>query len=217
MTSEPLEHGAPEAIRDRVIAQRRGVPFLLYRDAAGDHAVFELDGESVTIGRRATNDVALTWDHEVSRVHAELTPMGGDWVVCDEGMSRNGTFVNGKRVRGRRPLRGGDVITVGDTQLAFCSSASESIATRTATEALPEVALTAAQRRVLSALCRPLQGSAYAAPASNRQIADELVVSVETVKGTLTVLYERFGLDGLPQNQKRAALAVRARECLSQG
>ena len=46
-------------------------------------------------------------------------------------------------------------------------------------------------------------------PATNRQIADELTISVETVKGTLSALYELFGLTGLAQNEKRAALAVR--------
>jgi pSer/pThr/pTyr-binding forkhead associated (FHA) protein len=58
----------------------------------------------VTIGRRATNDIPLPWDGDVSRVHAELACIGGDWIVCDEGMSHNGTFVNGERVRGRRRL-----------------------------------------------------------------------------------------------------------------
>ena len=221
MTSEPLGPGspAPDEIRDRVIAQRRGLPFLLYRDGTGQQAVYELadDRERVTIGRRAANDIALGWDYEVSRVHAELTRMGGDWVVCDEGMSHNGTFVNGERVPGRRLLRGGDVIAVGDTQLAFCASSSAStIATRTAGKDTREIAVTAAQRRVLAALCRPMQGREYAAPASNQQIADELVLSVETVKGTLTALFERFGLGELPQNQKRAALAVRARQYLDQ-
>jgi len=219
MTSEPLGPSArtPEEIRDRVLAQRRGVPFLLFRDGAGEQAVYELDRERVTIGRRAGNDIALTWDHEVSRVHAELTRMGDDWVLCDEGLSHNGTFVNGKRVVGRRLVRGGDMIAVGDTQLAFCAAAGgSSIATRTAESALPEIALSPAQRRVLGALCRPMQGGAYAPPASNQQIADELTISVETVKGTLTALFERFGLEGLPQNQKRAALAVRARELLDQ-
>ena len=63
--------------------------------------------------------------------------MGGDWVVCDEGLSHNGTFVNGERVRGRRRLRGGDVIAVGDTLIAFCAAASgcRSIATRTGASA----------------------------------------------------------------------------------
>ena len=99
-------------------------PFLLYRDSGGEQVFLELDParERVSIGRRTTNDVALPWDGEVSRVHAELTRMGGYWVVCDEGMSRNGTFVNGERVRGRRRLRGGDAISVGDTLIAFCAA-----------------------------------------------------------------------------------------------
>ncbi len=213
MSSEPLrpESGSPEEVRDRVLAQRRGLPFLLYRDGAGTQMVLELEGdrERVTIGRRATNDIPLPWDGEVSRIHAELTPMGGEWIVCDEGLSHNGTFVNGERIRGRRRLRGGDVIAVGDTLIAFCTSPSRStVATTRARGRGGEVAVTPAQRRVLAALCRPLEGSHYAAPASNQQIADELVISVETVKGTLSALFVRFGLEDLPQNQKRAALAA---------
>jgi hypothetical protein len=36
------------------------------------------------------------------------------------------------------------------------------------------------------------------------------VIAVDTVKGTLSALFELFGVAGLPQNQKRAALAARA-------
>jgi pSer/pThr/pTyr-binding forkhead associated (FHA) protein len=209
----------PEEVRDRVVAKRRAVPFLLYRDGKGEQVVLELAGDPqrLTIGRRASNDVPLTWDDEVSRVHAELISIGGDWIVSDEGISHNGTFVNGGRVRGRRRLREGDVISVGNTQLAFCAPAAPStIATKTAAGRDPaqSVSLTPAQRRVLAALVRPLAGPGYAAPASNRQIADELVIAVETVKGTLSVLFSLFGLEDLPQNQKRAALAARALEVL---
>jgi pSer/pThr/pTyr-binding forkhead associated (FHA) protein len=197
---------------------RRGLPFLLYRDGGGEQVVLELDPgrERFSIGRRATNDVALPWDGEVSRVHAELTRMGGYWVVCDEGMSRNGTFVNGERVRGRRSLRGGDAISVGDTLIAFCAAPSQSTVPTTAQlgrEAAVNV--TPAQQRVLEALCRPLAAGGYAAPASNQQIAEELMLAVDTVKGTLSALFERFGVEQLPQNQKRAALAARALEQLA--
>jgi pSer/pThr/pTyr-binding forkhead associated (FHA) protein len=216
MSSDPLR---PQETRDRVVAERRGLPFLLYRDGRGEQLVFELedDRERVTIGRRPVNDVAVPWDAEVSRLHAELTRMGGDWIVCDEGISHNGTYVNGERVRGRRRLRPGDVIGVGDTLIAFCGPAADGSTVATATKARPAgapVAVTPAQRRVLEALCRPLEGNAYAAPASNRQIAEELVLSVETVKGTLKGLFAGFGLESLPQNQKRAALAARARDLL---
>ena len=67
--------------------------------------------------------LALPWDDEVSRLHAELVRMGEDWVLCDDGLSHNGTFVNGERVRGRRRLRDGDVVTVGATR--SCSTRRE--------------------------------------------------------------------------------------------
>src|SRR3954464_12711125 len=193
--------------------------FLLYRDGAGAQRYLELpdDRERLTIGRRASNDLALPWDDQVSRVHAELVRMNADWVVCDDGISHNGTFVNGERVRGRRRLHDGDQIAIGDTLIAVCAPSGQSTsATTPALGRPPAVQLTAAQRRVLRALCRPLRGPGYAAPASNQQIADELVVSVATVKGTLTTLFELFALEDLPQNQKRAALATRGLALLDQ-
>ena len=68
--------------------------------------------------------------------------------------------------------------------------------------------LSEGQRKVLVALCRPLKDSAYAAPATNKDIAEEVFLSVDAVKAHLRVLFERFGLDDLPQNQKRARLAA---------
>ena len=63
---------------------------------------------------------------------------------------------------------------------------------------------------VLVALCRPYAAGAPAVPASNRQIAEELVLGVETVKTHMRALAEAFGLEDLPQHQKRATLAARA-------
>ena len=162
------------------------------------------------MGRGAGNEVALPWDPEVSRLHAELELVGGSWVVCDDRLSHNGTFVNGERLYGRRRLRSGDVITAGGTQLAFVAPATGAEdATRTAAGASGAVAVTPAQKRVLIALCRPVRGGG--APASNREIADELVLALDTVKGVLSRLFETFGIGAeVPQNQKRAALARRA-------
>jgi DNA-binding NarL/FixJ family response regulator len=47
-------------------------------------------------------------------------------------------------------------------------------------------------------------------PASNRQIAEELVVSVQTVKTHMRELFLLFGIGELPQNQKRAELVRQA-------
>jgi DNA-binding NarL/FixJ family response regulator len=47
-------------------------------------------------------------------------------------------------------------------------------------------------------------------PATNRQIAGELYLSVAAVKLHLRVLFEKFGVTDLPQNKKRVALVRRA-------
>ena len=47
-------------------------------------------------------------------------------------------------------------------------------------------------------------------PASNAAIAEELSLSVAAVKKKLSVLFVRFGLDQLPQAEKRTRLAVAA-------
>ena len=189
------------------------VPFFVFRDPGGRRQLFEPSAGTsrFTIGRRATCDVALPWDIEVSRLHAELVRLGADMVVQDEGLSHNGTFVNGERVRGRRRIHPGDTITVGATAIEVCGvERSTSVRTRDAHADAPVPDLTPAQRRVLDALARPMRENRHAAPAPNKRIADELHLSVDTVKGTLSALYERYELTALPQNEKRAALAQRA-------
>jgi pSer/pThr/pTyr-binding forkhead associated (FHA) protein len=180
----------------------------LYRDGGGTQVILALTG-AVTVGRRAGRDVALPWDTEVSRLHAQLEPVGSDWIVVDDGLSRNGTFVNGERVNGRRRLKDGDRIVFGETAVTFRAPAdAEAESTATIRVGASSIPLSESQRKVLVALCRPLKDSAYAAPATNKAIADEIHLSVDAVKAHLRVLFERFGLDALPQNQKRARLAA---------
>jgi pSer/pThr/pTyr-binding forkhead associated (FHA) protein len=203
---------SPADLKARIAAERRGLPFLLYRDGEGTLRVDELEGTArVTIGRRAGNDVCLDWDAKVSRVHAALDAVAGEWAVTDDGLSHNGTFVAGHRLAGRHRLQDGDTIQVGDTLIAYCSPSAEG-ETSTQTSIGPRLAelLTPAQRRVLVALCRPFRDAQFAAPASNRQIAEELVITVDSVKSTLRDLFELFGTQALPQNQKRAQLALDA-------
>jgi FHA domain len=204
-------------LKDVMDAERRGVPFLLYRDGAGEQRLVPLEGGAgarVIVGRGDAVDVALDWDGRVSTVHAELSPLGGVWAIADEGLSRNGTWVNGERLHGRRRLRGGDLIRLGNTPLAYHDEAPEGPGpTITHDDAREYERVTDAQRRVLVALCRPYrERTNFAVPASNQAIADELVVSVEAVKTHLKTLYQRFGLEQLPQNEKRARLAERALE-----
>jgi pSer/pThr/pTyr-binding forkhead associated (FHA) protein len=205
-----LRSVSPAELAERLEMERRGVPFLLHLDGDGRQRIVELGGAPLTVGRGESNDIALTWDEGVSRVHAVLEPVGGAWTLVDDGLSRNGTLVNGERVRGRRRLADGDVIMLGHTLLAFAAAADADARATAPVRDLSPPALSPAQRRVLTALCRPLLEDTFAAPPSNRQIADELVISVDTVKSHLHALFERFGVEELPQNQKRSELDRRA-------
>ena len=206
-----LHRATPVELKARIEAERRERPFLLYRDEAGEQQILDLGSvERLTIGRSATNGLALPWDTEVSRVHATIERLGEEWTLVDDGRSRNGSYVDGARVSGRVRLRDGDAIGVGRTIVAFRSpTGRESLRTATSQRhGLPTI--TDAQRRVLVALCRPYGDSSFAIPASNRQIADELVLGVETIKTHMRALFDAFDLGDLPQHHKRAALAQRA-------
>ena len=211
MSAHPLDrHGStPAELKERLAAERRGSPCLIYRDGAGEQAILELTGESVTVGRRPDNDVALPWDQEVSRLHAVLERVKGDWTLVDDGLSRNGSYRNGERISGRHRLRDGDRLCFGETIIAYrAPAADEAPSTLTVSGPDRAVEVTEVQRKVLTALCRPLANSAFATPATNRRIAEEVFLTVDAVKAHLRVLYDRFDLRELPQNQKRAALAA---------
>jgi hypothetical protein len=209
-----LHRATPAELKARIEAERTQRPFLLYRDGEGAQRILDLGDapERLTIGRSTSNGVALAWDGEVSRVHASLEHIGEEWTLVDDGRSRNGSFLDGERVHGRMRLRDGDVIGIGRTAIVFRSpTGRESLRTATAQQrAMPQI--TDAQRRVLVALCRPYGDSSFAIPASNRQIAEELVLGVETIKTHMRALFEAFELGDLPQHHKRAALAQRALE-----
>jgi pSer/pThr/pTyr-binding forkhead associated (FHA) protein len=212
----PASGGQPVArttadVQALIAAERGGQPFFTGRMPDGGQLIFLLprDRWRLTIGRRPESDIALGWDVEVSRAHALLEQVGEQWTLVDDGLSSNGSFVNGQRVVGRQRLRQGDRLCFGNTQLLFRDPGpAESEATRRETpSAMP---LTPTQHKVLVALCRPLNDASSTLPATNRQIADEVFLSVDAVKAQLRVLFERFGLSELGQNEKRARLAQAA-------
>ena len=201
---------SPTELQEIIKTERLGQPFLFMRDGDGVQRVVTLDDDRLVLGRMPGNDLEIPWDPRVSGVHAHLERRGARWIVEDDGLSRNGTFVNGERLRGQRTLRDGDVIMVGDTLMGFRHPVSEPILATVTVPVAATPEISDAQRRVLVALCRPLSRDAPAAPATNEQISDELFLSLSAVKGHLRVLFGRFGLEEAPQNQKRLLLAERA-------
>jgi FHA domain-containing protein/regulatory LuxR family protein len=201
----------PGELASLLEVERRGAPFLAYKDGAGDLRLLSL-GEhgEITVGRVPENDVALDWDPEVSRTHAQLELVGAGWTVADDGLSRNGTFVNGERVHGRRRLVDGDLIRIGQVKLVFRAPGPAAESTAVVEEAAL-VRLTQGEHRVLVSLCRPLlAGEAGAVPATNREIAEELSLSPDGVKTHVRSLFAKLGIEDLPQYRKRTELGRRA-------
>jgi hypothetical protein len=186
---------------------------LVYRDDSGAQRFVLLEPHtSVTIGRGSACDIRLAWDDKVSRLHAQLDPVGLDWMLIDDGLSRNGTFLNGERLSGRRRLVDGDTFVLGSTTFAYRNpQALTTQRTIVGTEIPTASSLSPTQRQVLLALCRPYKHDVpYATPASNQQIATEMFLSVDAVKTHLRALFQKLQIEDLPQNQKRVKLVERA-------
>lgn len=87
--------------------------------AAG--AVIPLTGE-LRLGRADTGG-ELGGDPALSRHHAVLRQDSSGRTAIEDLGSANGTYVNGKRVRGIRHLETGDTVEVGDSRLRLAADA----------------------------------------------------------------------------------------------
>ncbi len=90
---------------------------LVIEDEAGIWSVVPFAADEITIGRAAEGVTFRLGDRNVSRRHARFVRQNGHVFVEDLG-SFTGTHVNGERIGGRRRLREGDVVRVGDYDLA---------------------------------------------------------------------------------------------------
>jgi len=168
-----------------------------------------LKGERLTIGRDATNDVALAHDREVSRVHAVLEQLASRWCLRDLESS-NGTWVGGVQVLGERVLRTDDEIRVGSTRmfLRMHESSTERDDVTLKAERAPE--LTRREHEVLVSLCRSmLSAASFREPASIRQMASGLSVTEAAIKQHLLRLYDKFHIEE-GEERRRVRLANEA-------
>jgi hypothetical protein len=211
MTEPSVAQTAAE-LRAINAAERERRPFLLARDGVGAQVLFVLaaDRWRVTVGRRADCDLPLQWDREVSRTHALLERLGDQWTIVDEGLSQNGTYVNGARVVGRHRLRNGDRICVGETVLTLRDPSDDEAESTLRGRVASGPTLTPVQREILIALCRPMHAGRSATPATNREIALEVYLSIDAVKAHLRHMFDHAGLGDVAQNEKRARLAADA-------
>ena len=77
----------------------------------GELRTFELNGEPMSIGRDAKNDIVVVHP-TVSRAHASIGGRPGQYVITDHN-SRNGTRVNGRSVKQTEVLVDGARLRIG--------------------------------------------------------------------------------------------------------
>jgi hypothetical protein len=188
-------------------------PMLVYMDPTGGQRSVSLPGRGVvTLGRRPEADVCLPWDAEISRLHAEVVERAGEWIIADEGLSVNGTFVNGLAIEGRRRLHDGDLITLGRTSLSFCDPRDPNAdVTLALGDMQPVRTYSEQQQRVLCRLCRPLLGDGDGVePASDPEVAAALGLDVRVVSRELDAVANSFGYGELPPAERRLRTALSA-------
>ena len=104
----------PPCRRERCVV----VAQLIFKKGPFAGRVVQLPAQRVlVIGRRHEADVPLT-DPKLSRNHCQLAASGTFFFVKDLE-SRNGTFVNGRRLAAEVELKQGDIINLGDSEIEF--------------------------------------------------------------------------------------------------
>lgn len=79
--------------------------------------LFDLNQQEVTVGRSASNTIPLEFSG-ISRLHFKLVAIENGYKLVDAG-SKNGTYLNNKRLVADIPLKKGDTIKVGNIALRF--------------------------------------------------------------------------------------------------
>ncbi|MFM2438411.1 MAG: hypothetical protein RLZ55_1230 [Actinomycetota bacterium] len=151
----------------------------------GSRQVVPLGESPFQIGRDPTNDLQLASDLTVSRNHAALEHTDLGWRVRDL-QSSNGTFVNGIRVAASAPVHPGDVIEIGHTRLRLLVGQDADVVNPTdlVLDEPPGPHLTKREEEILRLV---------ATGRTDAQIADQLIISVSTVRSHLERIRDKTG------------------------
>jgi serine protease Do len=92
--------------------------WVTIRSPGSEVRTAEVIGDRLVVGRDPGSDMVLD-DPEVSRQHALLERRPGGRLALRDLGSRNGTYVNGRRLEGELELEGGEEVRLGDTTLSL--------------------------------------------------------------------------------------------------
>lgn len=197
-------------VRDRRLA------YVRYRDAGGFHALALTPTPTpLYVGRDPQCVVAIQADDRISRRHARLTFGAGRWSI-EDGPSRNGTFIAGRRLTREELLSDGSTFTVGGTLISFHMPPMAVVASTVNDDPkqLSRHPLSPRQRKVLRELVRPFvaSGGDVATIPTNLAIARALGYEVTTIRDTISDLYRQGGLVRGEANQRQALVLMALRE-----
>lgn len=102
----------PEAVPGPRLVLLRGVP---------EGRIVPLEGEATVLGRGGEATLRLDHDPFVSQRHCVLRRARGQVTLADEGTARNGTLLNGRRLKAGEAavLRRGNLVGVGRSLLLY--------------------------------------------------------------------------------------------------
>ncbi len=110
---------------------------LVCRQGSNEGDEFPVGEGTTLIGRTGECNITL-FDRKCSRAQCEIHKKGGYYSI-DDLESRNGTFVNGKRLHKAQSLRVGDQIRIGATVLELSDKPIGDLVTQTATDVAAEL------------------------------------------------------------------------------
>jgi len=101
------------------------MPNLFVYPKKGDFFRIPLKKEKVSIGRSPDNDITVP-DPFCSSQHGFIYPRNGEYVIRDNH-SKNGIFLNGKKIQAETELQKGDEILLGSTRIVFDKEISTNV------------------------------------------------------------------------------------------
>lgn len=150
---------------------------LIIEDDEGRKTVVPFVRDEITIGRQEGNTIRLT-ERNVSRRHARLVRQNGHVLVEDLG-SYNGVRINGERIQGQAQIADGDLIQIGDYDLAVQKEAAAQAAAQAQAQAqtqAPQSQVGAPTIRLPASALQAALNDAHAKPAPASDAETELDV-----------------------------------------
>ena len=200
---------SPAELKAVADLKRSGRAFVTWRvDTGLNLRALDPAAARTTIGRSPSSAIILN-DSSASWLHAEITRIDEEWLIVDDGVSTNGTFVDGRRIHGRVRLRNEARSVVGDTMIVFHSPGQRAVPTKRAAHVIERTDLSDIEFHVLTALCRPIVIGGARIPATNAAIQREVHMTLSGVKRCMTRLFGMYAIKD-EASTKRLALASAA-------